>query len=1184
MSEGFDAILARSRAPGRFVERRSFTLSRDRAVEKLREFTLRHPEQYILELVQAAVFAGARWIAIDVSADRLFFAWVGGRPFTSAQLSGVFDFLFADRAAAETRHVVQLAVSLNALLQRSPKLLRIESGDGSSEGSVRMDLDAKGKGHVGRPENAFAGTYLVAEFATSWFARFSGQDWTREQALVEERCAYSPVPILLNYRAPFGYRANREVKLYGVTAQQPFSDDEGRRGVLALPPKVDKDQGIRFVVGGVWISTRLVPLLGEIRRSGLPPLPLVGVIADDRLRKTADQGDVVEDARWIDMLHAVQPVGTEVIRSYLHGSAYEPPPLPRRVAEPATVDAAAGPRGPTPEPLPDALPQVAPRPSLALTQLVELGARAPVFWADPDTAAALGAAGGPERFPFCLLILSAGQALTLGRSVPALSLAPLTSAADAEFVSRIFARQARHRAVRVPLTAADGLGSAGQMELRLHLQGQPPAWAGGAGGEVPVTVRGRGSSWCGTLELGLPGVSVQVALDGDTWDEATGPAALTWLLRLHAWRLVEGLTPVARARDVEPAQRSFVLALLAMQCRPRSFVDDAGPALTVSMPRRWGATATAILRTPLIDTDRGALCLDDLVDLLGRPHDADDAQATALRPDDLDAVEPLMRRFGVGHLVAPARHGRPLLAVADRAMAFSSQWVRQAPTDAPGVQPRALLWVGEDLRPAVSDPRWRLVSHPVAGVGYALRADPPAVADRVDVAAGLALLQQQLGPVVREDRWRQLLPRGADVARARRMGRLALVALAADARDLDARVLPASDGSAWLPLRRLSPTPADADDGPLPAVRIALRGGPRVAEPDTALLTWDELSVLRRAGLPTPLRFDDPPDVWHSLADPEPAADRGDWLLRERLAIPGLDGWLGLRHPYDPTSAVLLQDSGELAALTDIDRHVPCHGLVWPQGAGAKLSHVQHDLLELARLRLYQRLATHIEGTQPLPTHPAGSDDWRAVATCYALDYAVHAWQQSPTGDPDGTAGRLLDSLRLRIVEGEGGGEVTLRSWLALEPGQRPLPQGHAARYRGAVATSGKTDPTGDYEAHLRRFEQRLGAALAAASAAASATVSHDLDVIGAAVHLEERGPHDPPVRTWQEASGAGLLALRLNEHHPLVYAALAAPGPAREILLLEAARVAAAALRESSDGPDLDLLQLHQLLAAQRV
>ena len=210
---GIDDLLSRSRAPGTFVEHREFTLSRDKAVEKLREFSLRHPAGYVLELVQAAVFAGATYIAIDVSDEDLLVAWVGGEPCTASQLESIFDYLFLARTDPRSRHLSQLAIGLNALLQRKPKLVRIESGDGTAEGTVRVDLDKRGRGTLGRPELAMAGTYLLVQFRTGWLQRFDGEDFRDEEALVETRCSYAPVPILLNGRAPFGYRASSSVQL-----------------------------------------------------------------------------------------------------------------------------------------------------------------------------------------------------------------------------------------------------------------------------------------------------------------------------------------------------------------------------------------------------------------------------------------------------------------------------------------------------------------------------------------------------------------------------------------------------------------------------------------------------------------------------------------------------------------------------------------------------------------------------------------------------------------------------------------------------------------------------------------------------------------------------------------------------------------------------------------------------------
>ncbi len=311
-----DDLLARSRSPGRLVERRSFTLSREKAIEKQREFALRHPRQYVLELVQAAVFGGAKYIAIDTRPHSLLVAWVGGDPLGTRELEGLFDYLFADRGDARWRHMVQLAIGVNAILQRKPRTLRIESGDGQT--AIRMDLDAQGKGTVGQPTDPIAGTYLYVEYGSGFFSRFRTSTWTEEQGLVEERCLYTPVPILLNGSAPFGYRGSRHIEIFGARLQEHF-DESGRRGVVAIHSSPRAPTGFRMVVGGVWIST--LPL------ETLASRPLVGVICDDDLRKTADQSDIVQDHRYVGMLHAVQPVATRLMRKQ-EGSSYRPPPLP----------------------------------------------------------------------------------------------------------------------------------------------------------------------------------------------------------------------------------------------------------------------------------------------------------------------------------------------------------------------------------------------------------------------------------------------------------------------------------------------------------------------------------------------------------------------------------------------------------------------------------------------------------------------------------------------------------------------------------------------------------------------------------------------------------------------------------------------------------------------------------------
>ena len=446
-----DALLERSRSPGTFVERRRFSLARDKAIEKMKEFSLRDPRQYVLELIQGAVFAKATYIAVDSHRDRIVVGWVGGRPYRREELENLFDYLFANQSHSEYRHVVQLAIALNALLQRKPNVLRVESGDGTSAGTVRLDLDPSGKGTVGVPEAGLAGTYILAEFGGSWFDRFKGRTVTPEQELIETRCRYTPVPILLNGTAPFGYRSSR-----GFIASKRATqfDDGARRGFIDLSKNTE--QGLNIVVGGVIITELQIPELS--------PLPLRGVICDDTLRKTADQSDIVQDAAFRRMLHAVQPHATDTIRRQRKKS-YQPPPLPALIEEPEQAERAgeAVPQVVELEALPDTIEQLEPRPAITMDGLKRIvavaeatGDRAAVFWTRPDDVELVTASADPARFPFPALVLTPGQARTLEQQLEGVTPGRLSTTADADFVQRMLGRDQDRTRVRVPIAAPRG--------------------------------------------------------------------------------------------------------------------------------------------------------------------------------------------------------------------------------------------------------------------------------------------------------------------------------------------------------------------------------------------------------------------------------------------------------------------------------------------------------------------------------------------------------------------------------------------------------------------------------------------------------------------------------------------------------------------------------------------------------
>lgn len=596
-----DAILARSHAPGPLKTRRRFTLSRERAVEKLRQFTLRDPSQYVLELVQAAVFHGATYVAVDVSADRVVVAWVGAPIIEEVELESLFDNLFADHGNTTRRHLVQLAMGTNALLRRPLRTLRIESGDGTR--ATRMDLDGKGHVTLGVPEGPLQGTYLVAEFKRPWWQRITAETFTPEQALVEERCRHTPVPILLNGSAPFGWKAAQKVEQFGLQSTEEFEVD-GCRGVVGVVAhSARSNPGFALVVGGVEITRAELLELGQVPAELLESIELgsgiCGVICDDRLRKTADQGDIVRDERFVRMLHAVRPAARRAINRHARRRVDLPelPPLSQTTIVPGVArDVAA---------VPSPIRQLSGRPDLELHDLRSLAdGGTPLLRVRPAEAGLLSTLAGPAILPFPVVILDDPQGRGLEQALGGTPIPQLASANDVEMARRLAEGQAPARTVRLAMGSPDTPVFAvslptGRSELRLdlHIGNGVPAIA--AEGTVLAVIPSQSGGAGQAAQGGPPGLPRIVA----TWSGEAPPtpvSALCWVAAAHAIALLPlGETD---AWDALPEATTVGLAdlaagLLAWASRPCAATQDGG--IQLSLPPLWHARGDGLLGAPL---------------------------------------------------------------------------------------------------------------------------------------------------------------------------------------------------------------------------------------------------------------------------------------------------------------------------------------------------------------------------------------------------------------------------------------------------------------------------------------------------------------------------------------------------------------------------------------------------------
>jgi hypothetical protein len=1126
-----DDIVARSRAPGDFISRGSFSLSKDKAMEKIREFSLRHPEQYVLELIQAANFSGASYIAVNVDTQQLILAWVGGPPITEGELSQIFDYLFIRSSRSQTRHLHQLAIGLNALLQRRPEVLRIESGDGTREGTARLDLSADGEGRVGVPTEPLAGTYILARFSHGWLKRFADSfskgAASSEALLIESNCLYTPVPILLNGRAPFGWKASRRI-VYGPGAAS-FSEG-GRRGSLQVPSqKSEGRRGIDLVVGGVRITTQPIPELGHHEPHWSS---LMGVICDDDLRKTADQSGIVQDSAWGSMLGALQPFATRMIRKEIgsKGSRYRAPKLPQ-FSEPA-------PNSDDKVTLPDPIKQLEPRPALGLDSAQKLILSGPAFYCQPGDAEGLRSVADPERFPFPVFILSDPQADAVSALSGDGALHRISTDADVAFIRRAIERDQEQASVEVPFSG-HASGASGVLTLRLTIQGPRAAWGDPQRGALPLTVGYGGEAlWCDHLRIRLPGMQASLALES--------PQTLAHLrldqvaidvstaIHAYAWLLTSALDTSAR----KSSARAFIMALLSHHVQPQVYRAGGALQLGILLPPAWGPGAHTFLETSLLDSPGEILTIEKLAAMQG--------SAAVLDIESLESlltIEVLESRFGYGHLRHPA-HKVPVIIFAG--LRTRTSQALKSSRSSPRVLTKGCLsllarpevaiafWLSAERRPTRPEGlpeglKMHELALPHLGVACPGHGPAPEVMSTYLSDVRAALIQR-----LEQGHWPALGP-AISAGRARSAARMAILGLSAHLKD--------------------------NGDHPL-----------------TNPSTLDELLLLEAAtGRQHELGIDDPPELWRTLQDPESE----DWIARQPVNLPGLSGWLGLRLPYDASGGLLLQSLNHLWSTEEPDNSLPCHGLITFAGPCDSLSERERHLIQHAQHQLYRTL---LDRLKPTPESPAD------IAVHRYLIHYIGPRLQHSSARQSAHAARLAGlATELIIYDGEAPWG-TLSRWRHTQEGSRPTLPFLRSSAEAPAAPDSLEGPVERREV-LSALRNQVAASLGMEAAEPQERGSPVMPqiIVRSPRWYQRRQPVriiDDPAWTPQrsgEREPPGARVLALDPEDALVIAAVDRGDPVSlDVLILECCRILALASFE--DDAPLDLHTAHQYLASQRL
>ena len=279
-----DELLSELVAGGSLEAHGGFSIDKDKAREKMRQFQLPDPRQYVLLLVQAAVQQGATRIDFQIDHDDME-VWFDGDGFSRGDLDELFVSMFGDRRETNLRARQELAVALNAALTLNPRWLRLHShrdGVGCSL-ELRPNADAAEAQEASVLARGGTRVHVKQRFRPGLLLQFvrNLHGTLAEEVFLRERARYASVPIFLD-----GARISTDVRLGAHVGRVDLSggDLSGACGFsldrTLEPPRLE------VLNAGVWLSTHDLPGF---------PAGFVAMVDCPGLRKDVSQADVVRD-------------------------------------------------------------------------------------------------------------------------------------------------------------------------------------------------------------------------------------------------------------------------------------------------------------------------------------------------------------------------------------------------------------------------------------------------------------------------------------------------------------------------------------------------------------------------------------------------------------------------------------------------------------------------------------------------------------------------------------------------------------------------------------------------------------------------------------------------------------------------------------------------------------------------
>lgn len=201
MSPGTEEYIQLLQQEGDFQSSGRFSLEAKKALQKMQEFRLKEPAEYILQLVSCAVMRGAHKVQIEIHGRDVRVGF-DGEPFTAGELEQIFDCARQQSQQPLTAAGAHLAIALQAMRSYNPDVLIVESRDSDCRNVLQLyEQEVWLETLTGPGARSEMVTYVGLEHSLNFwnmcFPSLVGM-WRSERGLLNRLAYASPIPIYVN--------------------------------------------------------------------------------------------------------------------------------------------------------------------------------------------------------------------------------------------------------------------------------------------------------------------------------------------------------------------------------------------------------------------------------------------------------------------------------------------------------------------------------------------------------------------------------------------------------------------------------------------------------------------------------------------------------------------------------------------------------------------------------------------------------------------------------------------------------------------------------------------------------------------------------------------------------------------------------------------------------------------------